>query len=62
MDSAQLYRDRATRLRELTDIEKGASVRQQLAFAALGFDRFAVELEPEAKPLSADETDTSCAS
>ena len=45
MDSAQLYRARATRLRELASTERDVSVRQQLQYSAIRFDQFAEELD-----------------
>src|SRR5205814_9424890 len=45
MDSAQLYRARAGRLRELASTERDVSVRQQLHYSAIRFDQFADELD-----------------
>ena len=45
MDSAQLYRARAARLRDLASTERDVSVRQQLHYSAIRFDQFAEELD-----------------
>jgi hypothetical protein len=53
MDSARLYRKRASELRRLASAERDISVRQQLTYNAIRFEEFAEELEARQNELEA---------